>query len=44
MRFRDDELTFHISDKFEEGKFEKAGTYKYPQVIIKLILDVQKTR
>lgn len=32
MRFRDEELTFHISDTFEEAKMDKIGSYKYPQV------------
>ena len=32
MRFRDEELTFVISDTFEEMKTDKAGAYKYPKV------------
>jgi ATP-binding cassette, sub-family E, member 1 len=34
MRFREEELTFHISDNFEEMKHDKMGAYKYPQVSI----------
>ena len=33
MRFREEELTFHISDKFEDVKQDKTGEYKYPKVI-----------
>lgn len=32
MRFRDEELTFKISDTFEDIKMDKVGAYKYPQV------------
>jgi ATP-binding cassette subfamily E protein 1 len=32
MRFRDEELTFKISDTFEDLKVDKVGAYKYPQV------------
>ncbi len=32
MRFREEELTFKISDTFEDMKMDKAGSYKYPKV------------
>lgn len=32
MRFREEELTFKISDNFEEMKLDKMGSYKYPEV------------
>jgi hypothetical protein len=32
MRFRDEELTFKISDTFEDLKMDKIGAYKYPAV------------
>jgi ATP-binding cassette subfamily E protein 1 len=32
MRFREEELTFKISDTFEDMKMDKTGSYKYPQV------------
>lgn len=32
MRFRDEELSFKISDTFEDLKLDKGGAYKYPQV------------
>ena len=32
MRFREEELTFKISDTFEELKMDKIGAYKYPDV------------
>lgn len=34
MRFRDEELSFKISDTFEDKKVDKAGAYKYPLVLI----------
>lgn len=36
MRFRDEELSFKISDTFEEMKLDKMGAYKYPQLHKKL--------
>lgn len=36
MRFREEELTFKISDNFEEMKLDKMGAYKYPQLFKKL--------
>jgi len=36
MRFRDEELTFKISDTFDEVKLDKMGNHKYPQVPVKL--------
>jgi ATP-binding cassette subfamily E protein 1 len=39
MRFRDEELTFKISDKFEDVKYEKSGEYKYPRVLYFAYLD-----
>lgn len=44
MRFRDEELSFHISDTFEEIKLDKSGSYKYPKVKIIIIPDVQEAR
>lgn len=35
MRFRDEELTFKISDTFEDLKVDKVGAYKYPQLFKK---------
>jgi hypothetical protein len=32
MRFREEELTFKISDTFEDMKMDKTGSYKYPKV------------
>ena len=32
MRFREEELTFKISDTFEDMKMDKSGSYKYPKV------------
>jgi ATP-binding cassette subfamily E protein 1 len=32
MRFREEELTFKISDTFEDMKMDKVGAYKYPSV------------
>ena len=34
MRFRDEELTFKISDTFEELSLDKLGAYKYPKVFL----------
>ena len=36
MRFRDEELSFKISDTFEELKRDKMGAHTYPQVHIDL--------
>jgi ATP-binding cassette subfamily E protein 1 len=33
MRFRDEELTFKISDTFEDVFLDKLGAFKYPKVI-----------
>jgi hypothetical protein len=44
MRFRDEELTFHISDTFDDRKDDKTGAFKYPKVFYMIILDVQETR
>lgn len=43
MRFRDEELTFKISDTFEDLKMDKAGAYKYPQVRL-VLLSYTKSR
>jgi hypothetical protein len=32
MRFREEELTFRISDTFEDMKMDKSGAFKYPKV------------
>lgn len=32
MRFRDEELSFKISDTFVELATDKSGSYKYPKV------------
>jgi hypothetical protein len=40
MRFREEELTFHISDTFEDKKDDKSGAYKYPKVTNLTYLDV----
>jgi hypothetical protein len=37
MRFREEELTFKISDTFEDVKMDKVGSYKYSQVILVLV-------
>lgn len=36
MRFREEELTFKISDTFEDLKLDKGGAYKYPQLFKKI--------
>jgi ATP-binding cassette subfamily E protein 1 len=33
MRFRNEELTFKISDNLEEIKEEKVGWFQYPQMV-----------
>lgn len=35
MRFREEELTFKISDTFEDMKMDKTGSYKYPKLFKK---------
>lgn len=35
MRFREDELSFKISDTFEEINQDKVGWYSYPQMVKK---------
>lgn len=40
MRFRDEELTFKISDNFDEKEKDQTGAFKYPAVIFLLIVDV----
>jgi ATP-binding cassette, sub-family E, member 1 len=44
MRFRDDPLSFKISDNFMELSTDKSGAYKYPKVNHIFILDGQNPR